>query len=125
MNDQPQASPQTDAAGRIEAALGKVAGEIRATDVFGPPVETAGRVVLAASAIERAGGFGFGSGHSPDGEGGGGGGGGGSATGRPVAAIEISDDGVTVHPIVDPTRIGIAMISALIALAAGRRRRRT
>ena len=124
MNDQSQRSPQTDAAGRIEAALGEVAGEIRATDVFGPPVEAGGRVVMAASAIERAGGFGFGSGYSPDGEGGGGGGGG-SATGRPVAAIEISDDGVTVHPIVDPTRLGIALISALIALAAGRRRRRT
>ena len=122
MNDQPQERVPADTAGRIEAALGRIAGEIRATDVFGPPVEAGGRTVIAASAIERAVGFGFGSGYSPDGEGGGGGGGG-SATGRPVAAIEISGDGVTVHPIIDPTRLGIAILSALIAIAAGRRRR--
>jgi uncharacterized spore protein YtfJ len=123
MTDQPQARIPADTAGRIEAALGRVAGEIRATDVFGPPVEAGNRVVLTASAVERAGGFGFGSGYSPDGEGGGGGGGG-SAEGRPVAAVEISDDGVKVHPIIDPTRLGVAIISALIAIIAGRRRRR-
>lgn len=42
-----------------------------------------------------------------------GGGGGGSAAGRPVAVIEIGPSGVRVEPIVDPTKIAIAMFTTL------------
>lgn len=44
---------------------------------------------------------------------GGGGGGGGSSAGRPVAVIEIGPSGVRVEPIVDPTKIAIAMFTTL------------
>jgi uncharacterized spore protein YtfJ len=48
---------------------------------------------------------------------GGGGGGGGSAAGRPVAVIEIGPAGVRVEPIVDPTKIAIAMFTTLGSMA--------
>lgn len=44
---------------------------------------------------------------------GGGGGGGGGATGRPVAVISISEDGVQVEPVVDATKIALAFFTAL------------
>ncbi|MGD2105819.1 MAG: hypothetical protein PVJ55_11985 [Anaerolineae bacterium] len=44
---------------------------------------------------------------------GGGGGGGGGASGRPVAVISISEDGVEVEPVVDATKIGLAFFTAL------------
>lgn len=44
---------------------------------------------------------------------GGGGGGGGTAAGRPVAVIEIGPSGVRVEPIVDPTKISIALFTAM------------
>ena len=77
----------------IERSLGRVAGEVHASDVFGVTHESGDRVVITAAALERAGGFGFGSGGGGEGAeagSGGGGGGGGSAAGRAVAAIEIA-----------------------------------
>jgi uncharacterized spore protein YtfJ len=44
---------------------------------------------------------------------GGGGGGGGGASGRPVAVISVSEDGVTVEPVVDATKIALAFFTAL------------
>jgi uncharacterized spore protein YtfJ len=44
---------------------------------------------------------------------GGGGGGGGGASGRPVAVISISEDGVVVEPVVDATKIALAFFTAL------------
>jgi uncharacterized spore protein YtfJ len=46
-----------------------------------------------------------------------GGGGGGVTMGRPVAAIIIGPDGVTVEPIVDATKIAIALFTTLGAMA--------
>ncbi len=46
-----------------------------------------------------------------------GGGGGGVTLGRPVAAITIGPDGVTVEPIVDATKIAIAMFTTIGAMA--------
>ncbi len=56
---------------------------------------------------------------------GGGGGGGGSTLARPVAAISIGPDGVHVEPIVDPTKIAIAMFTAVgaIFMSLGKMRR--
>lgn len=45
-----------------------------------------------------------------------GGGGGGGAMGRPVAVIEIGPNGVRVEPIVDPTKIALALFTALGAM---------
>lgn len=42
-----------------------------------------------------------------------GGGGGGGASGRPVAVISISEEGVRVEPVVDATKIALAFFTAL------------
>jgi uncharacterized spore protein YtfJ len=44
---------------------------------------------------------------------GGGGGGGGGASGRPVAVISVSEDGVQVEPVVDATKIALAFFTTL------------
>ena len=41
------------------------------------------------------------------------GGGGGVSTGRPVAVISVGPEGVTVHPVIDRTKLGIALLSAV------------
>ena len=46
-----------------------------------------------------------------------GGGGGGYAFARPVAAITIGPDGVTVEPIMDVTKVAIALFTTLGAMA--------
>ena len=46
-----------------------------------------------------------------------GGGGGGASTGRPVAVISIGPDGVHVEPVVDVTKIGLALFTTLGAMA--------
>lgn len=43
---------------------------------------------------------------------GGGGGGGGGASGRPVAVISVSEEGVRVEPVVDVTKIALAFFTA-------------
>lgn len=95
--------------------------------VYGEPVSAAGRTVISASEVMvgMGVGFGFGGGSAPgDGPGtdeddagagegaGGGGGGGGGASGRPVAVISVSDEGVQVQPVVDVTKIAIAFFTA-------------
>ncbi len=67
---------------------------------------------------------------SPDAEAsgmGGGGGGGGGASGRPVAVISITPNDVRVVPVVDQTRILLAVLSTLAAifLMLGKLRRMT
>jgi hypothetical protein len=44
---------------------------------------------------------------------GGGGGGGGVAAARPVAVISVGPEGVGVHPVIDKTKLGIAILSAV------------
>lgn len=44
---------------------------------------------------------------------GGGGGGGGMASGRPVAVVSVGPDGVAIHPVIDRTKLGIALLSAV------------
>jgi uncharacterized spore protein YtfJ len=96
--------------------------------VFSEPVSAAGRTIITASEVNvgMGVGFGFGGGSAaPEGEEaeegevgmdsgmGGGGGGGGGASGRPVAVIDISDDGVQIEPVVDVTKLGLAFFTAL------------
>lgn len=98
--------------------------------VFGEPVSAAGRTIITASEVSvgMGVGFGFGAGSAPGeteetegeeakgGEGtgmGGGGGGGGGAMGRPVAVIDVSEDGIRVEPVVDATKIALAFFTAL------------
>lgn len=103
--------------------------------VFSEPVTQGEYTAITAREITIGLGFGYagggGSGSSEGGERpavedkaarggsgyGGGGGGGGSAAGRPVAVIEIGPSGVRVEPIVDPTKIAIAMFTTLGSMA--------
>jgi len=115
----------------------------RADSVFSAPVIQGGRTIITAAEVGTGGGFGsgmgFGSGTGmgwPRGHrqmpvegssadtqaegagGGGGGGGGGGAMARPVAAIIIDSEGVTIQPILDMTKIVLALVAALGAMLA-------
>lgn len=68
------------------------------------------------SGPERAGGETPGGQANPSGFGGGGGGGG-ASMGRPVAVVSIGADGVRVKPVVDPTKIAIALFTTLGSMA--------
>ncbi|MGN6701299.1 MAG: hypothetical protein ACTHMJ_17405 [Thermomicrobiales bacterium] len=108
--------------------------------VFSPPVSANGYTVITACEVVMGGGFGSGLGFGPTpppGEttpqtdsakaqpslgGGGGTGGGGGAQGRPVAVIVIGQDGVTIKPVFDVSKIALAGITAwgAIGLLAGK-----
>lgn len=125
----------------------KLIGTARPEAVFQPPIVTGDYAVITASEVSCGLGLGFGGGGTDDLEGlksrhdvapaedqtdeglkgrhdvapsgghGMGGGGGGFSTGRPVAAISIGPDGVHVEPIVDATKLGLALFTALGAMA--------
>jgi uncharacterized spore protein YtfJ len=87
--------------------------------IFQEPVVIGDTAVITCNELNVGVGVGYGAGGDGEGGGGGGGGGGGSL-GRPVAVISIRPDGVKVEPIVDVTKLGIAALSALIALIMAR-----
>jgi uncharacterized spore protein YtfJ len=109
--------------------------------VYGEPVTVGEHTLITASEVSASMGFGYGIGggtgpESAEGEAvsedepqsekgeprgfGGGGGGGGVSMGRPVAVISIGPEGVQVEPVVDATKIALAVFttagSALIML---------
>jgi len=84
--------------------------------VFGEPVEVGGKTIIPVADVKYGFGVGYGEGSpakeeeaEPPASGSGGGAGGGIAA-RPVAVLEITDDGVKVKPIVDEGRIALAGI---------------
>jgi uncharacterized spore protein YtfJ len=98
----------------------------QADAVFSHPVTASDHTVITAAEVSAAGGFGAGTGGgldtassgedepgSVEGGAGGGSGGGGVFVGRPVAAIIIGPQGVRVEPIVDPTKIVLALLTTL------------
>jgi uncharacterized spore protein YtfJ len=89
--------------------------EFGAGNVFAPPVTNGGRTVIACAAFDVSAGFGFGGGRGDDGHGAVGGGSGwglgGRTQGRPVAVIDISDDGVRVQPVFDWTRLALLAVT--------------
>ncbi len=115
------------------ALIGRLFDVAQPDSVFGEPVTQGEYTAITAREVTVALGVGYGGGGGvspnwrdgepaegqtgePDGESagyGGGGGGGGSATGRPVAVIEIGPAGVRVEPILDPTKIAVAMFTTL------------
>jgi uncharacterized spore protein YtfJ len=106
--------------------------------VFGEPVSEGERTIITASEVSAGMGFGFGVGgghatesdeeEAPDSESedsigveggtgaGGGGGSGGGAMARPVAVVSMGPEGVTVQPVVDVTKLGIALLTTLGAM---------
>lgn len=99
----------------------------RADNAFGQPVEHEGQLIIPASEVMVVQGFGLGYGSGTDeGDGpeegassgeGGGGGGGGRTLSRPVAVIVASKDQVRVEPIIDITKLGVTLLTALGAMA--------
>ena len=98
----------------------------QAEAVFSEPISAGEYTVITAAEVSAAGGFGGGIGtgvESKEGgddetsqnevDAGGGSGGGGAFIGRPVAAIIIGPQGVRVEPIVDPTKIALALFTTL------------
>lgn len=97
--------------------VGKLFDITKPDAIFSQPLTSGDYTVITASElwVTMGAGYGSGEGYSEDGEGGsgGGGGGGGTSLGRPVAAITIGPNGVSVEPIVDPTKITIAFFTTL------------
>ncbi|MBW7882776.1 MAG: hypothetical protein H3C34_09080 [Caldilineaceae bacterium] len=95
--------------------------EVTTTDaLFSAPVTAGDTTVITASELTVGMGVGFGGGSDNEGNGGGGGGGGGYAAGRPVAVITVGPLGVQVKPVFDLTKIGIALVAALVSLIMAR-----
>jgi uncharacterized spore protein YtfJ len=89
--------------------------------VYAEPIEKDGVIIIPAAEVISGIGFGVGHGYGvgddehegASGMGGGeGGGGGGRTFSRPVAVVVVSQDGVRVEPVVDPTKILLAAITA-------------
>ena len=114
-----------------QAWMEKLLAAARPGAVFGEPVTAGSYTIITASEIGAGGGFGFGvgggmspaatSGETPGGEqedsgGGSGIGGGGGSAGRPVAAIIIGPEGVRVEPVVDVTKIALAVFTTAGAM---------
>ncbi len=108
--------------------------------VYGEPITSGNYTVVTASEVTAGGGFGYGfgggsapasaPGQTPGQErenegGGGGGGGGGGSSGRPVATIIIGPEGVRVEPVIDATKIALAIFTTVGAMwmMLGRMRR--
>lgn len=134
--DPEAAGPGAEIVGRVgDTVASGVEGLRRAVvdaPVFGVH-EVEGRTVITAATMSYAGGFGFGGGGGPtddvhavgNGAGGGGGGGGGTGEGRPVAVIDVVGGEVRVRPVVDWTKVGAAIVAAIVTMwVAARRGRR-
>ncbi len=95
--------------------------------VFSKPSKSGEYTLITASEVMVGLGSGYGYGISEPVEGseadlgkgqppagaGGGGGGGGMSSGRPVAVVSVGPEGVQVHPVIDRTKLGVALISAV------------
>ena len=104
----------------IQATMDKFLSAADVQAVYGPPVTHGENIVITAAEVLSIAGFGLGSGSgSPGGDhpeqtgSGSGGGGGGRVLARPVAAIVMSPTGVRIEPIVDVTKIVLAVFTTL------------
>ena len=104
----------------VQATLDKLLATAHVEAVYGSPVSQGENVVIPAAEVLSMAGFGLGMGGGSQGTAGtenvgrgGGGGGGGRVLARPVAAIILSPSGVRVEPIVDVTKIALAVFTTL------------
>jgi uncharacterized spore protein YtfJ len=128
INLTPTEAPLTDpgqAIEMVELTLDNFLATADVSRVYGEPVQSGDTTIIPAAEVLVGMGFGAGYGSGPassdeDEEthqekpeaGGGGGGGGGRTLSRPVAVIVASPEGVRVEPVVDPTKIALAAITA-------------
>lgn len=104
----------------MQTTLDKFLSAANVKAVYGPPVSQGENTIIPAAEVLSIVGFGLGSGGGSQGPAenentgsGGGGGGGGRVLARPVAAIVISPAGVHIEPIVDVTKIALAVFTTL------------
>jgi uncharacterized spore protein YtfJ len=129
----PSSTPQisklpdpTSAANTVQTTLDKFLTAAHVEAVYGPPVSQGENLVIPAVEVLSLVGFGLGLGGGSQssteaentGGSGGGGGGGGRILARPVAAIIMSPTGVRVEPIVDVTKIVLAVFTTFGFMAA-------
>lgn len=116
ITEQKVLEPATDSVTQVMDHLTETA---KVEAVFGQPIEHNDVVVIPCSEVSVGLGMGFGSGpvvaSSADGKPStsSGGGGGGGATGRPIAIIIMSKDGVRVQPIVDATKVALTTFTTI------------
>ncbi|MXY79645.1 MAG: hypothetical protein F4Y94_08175 [Chloroflexi bacterium] len=106
----------------LAGTVGRIPSIATAEAVVGPVREENGRIAIPLASVAAGFGLGLGAGHeggeaadrddaaAPRGSGGGGGGGGG-AKARPVAVVELTEDELQVHQVVDSTRIAVASLA--------------
>ena len=113
---------------RSKELLGRLVDAARPEAVFSKPIKVGDTQVITASEVQVGLGYIHGIGSGPEiltnlpdenieeseatGMGGGGGGGG-AASGRPVAVITIREDGVSVEPVLDRTKVTLAFFTML------------
>jgi uncharacterized spore protein YtfJ len=121
-----QLSDPSPALNTVQTTLDKFLTAASVEAVYGPPLSQGENVVIPAAEVLSVVGFGLGAGGgqgSADAEntgsgGGAGGGGGGRVLARPVAVIIMSPTGVRVEPIVDVTKIVLAVFTTFGFMAA-------
>jgi uncharacterized spore protein YtfJ len=102
----------------IFAAIEDMREKASVAAVYGEPVEVGERTIIPVADIKYGFGLGYGEGAPAEAEteekeleaSGQGGGAGGGIAARPVAVVEISDEGVVVKPVTDEGRIALAGI---------------
>lgn len=106
----------------VQTTMDKFLSAAGVEAVYQAPIHEGEHTVIPAAEVLSLAGFGLGAGSGPQEPGeaertfsgeGGGGGGGGRVFSRPVAAIVISPSGVRVEPIVDVTKIVLAVFTTL------------
>ena len=112
----------------LQATMEKFLDTANVKAVFAKPIQQGDTTIITCSEVMAILGFGVGEGSGGDATNGGhgsGGGGGGRTFARPVAAIIASPAGVTIQPIMDPTKLWIAALTTLGFMFAmmGRMRR--
>jgi uncharacterized spore protein YtfJ len=121
-----QLSDPSPALNTVQTTLDKFLTAANVEAVYGPPINQGESLVIPAAEVLSVVGFGVGLGggqgatntENSGSGGGGGGGGGGRVLARPVAAIIMSPTGVRVEPIVDVTKIVLAVFTTLGFMAA-------
>ena len=121
----------------IENTMERLFASANVKNVYGRPIQQGDTTIIPVAEITVSGGFGVGVGFGDDPDpdeqkqmreaGGSGGGGGGTTLARPVAVVIVSPDGVRVEPVIDLTKIGLAVITAwgfMIAQIVKMRRKR-
>ncbi len=102
----------------VQETLSKLIDAADVTKVYGRPIKQGDVAVIPASENLTLMGFGVGAGGGSEGSEngpvgtGGGGGGGGRTLSRPVAIIVVTPEGAYVEPVMDPTKVALAAITA-------------